>query len=152
LAGDVRVRGQLAYRDALQEMCRADVLVLLDGPGRKIGVPAKLYEYFGAGRPILALTEPDGDTAQVLRESGVRHRIASPKDVPRIRQALAELACEIAAAPAAMPGAELLRRFTRQSIAGDLAGILDGVLAGSPRRLEDSPAGLVGTMAGVMND
>ena len=49
LASVVQVRGQLPYQEALQEMAQSDLLVLLDGPGRKIGVPAKLYEYFGAG-------------------------------------------------------------------------------------------------------
>ena len=38
-------------------MVQADVLLLLDTPGRQAGVPAKLYEYIGAGRPILALAE-----------------------------------------------------------------------------------------------
>jgi glycosyltransferase involved in cell wall biosynthesis len=127
LSADVVVRGQLPYQEALQEMANSALLLLLDSPGRKIGVPAKLYEYFGAGRPILALTEPDSDTAQILRESGVRHRIAPPQEAGRIRQALAELAREATAPTVADP--ERLRRFTRASLAGELAGILDGVIA-----------------------
>src|SRR5207249_2180145 len=83
--------GQKAYQETLHAMERADVLVLFDSPGRKNGVPAKLYEYFRAERPILALAEPDGDTAAMLRASGVRHRIVAPKDSPQIRQALDEL-------------------------------------------------------------
>ncbi len=124
LGADVRVRGQLPYQEALQEMVRSDLLVLLDGPGRTIGVPAKLYEYFGAGRPILALAEPAGDTAAILRASGIAHRIAPPRDVGRIRQAIAELA----SAPPAALDPERLRRFTRESLAGELAGILEQVV------------------------
>jgi len=30
----------------------SDVLLLLDNPGRRVGVPAKLYEYLGAGARI----------------------------------------------------------------------------------------------------
>jgi glycosyltransferase involved in cell wall biosynthesis len=125
LAAEVAVRGQLPYQEALQEMAESDLLVLLDAPGRTIGVPAKLYEYFGAGRPILALTEPDSDTAEVLRASGVQHRIAPPTDVGRIRQALAELAQE--SATAADP--ERLRRFTREHLTGELAAIMDRIVA-----------------------
>jgi glycosyltransferase involved in cell wall biosynthesis len=129
LVSAVQVRGQLPYQEALQEMAQADVLVLLDGPGRKIGVPAKLYEYFGAGRPILALAEPDGDTANILRASGILHRIAPPKDAGRIRQALAELTGELAASPTITPDPEHLRRFTRESVARELAEIMDQEVA-----------------------
>jgi glycosyltransferase involved in cell wall biosynthesis len=124
LTNEVVVRGQLPYQEALQEMAQTDLLVLLNGPGRRIGVPAKLYEYFGAARPILALTEPDGDTAEVLQASGIPHAVAPPKDVGRIRQALAELA----ALPPVRPDPERLRRFTRASLAGELATIMEQLI------------------------
>jgi glycosyltransferase involved in cell wall biosynthesis len=123
LASEVDVRGQLPYQEALQEMAQTDLLVLLDAPGRTVGVPAKLYEYLGAGRPILALAEPDGDTAQVLRDSGMPHRIAPPKEVGHIREAIAELR----EAPATMVDPERLRQFTRHQLAGDLAAIMEQV-------------------------
>jgi len=129
LGADVSVTGQLPYQAAVDEMTRADLLVLFDTPGRKIGVPAKLYEYLGAGRPVLALAEPDGDTAQVLKESGVCHRIAPPKDVPRIAQAMAELVREIAGGVVPAPDPERLRRFTRESIAEELAEVMEQVIA-----------------------
>jgi glycosyltransferase involved in cell wall biosynthesis len=129
LASEVQVRGQLPYQETLHEMAQSDLLLLLDGPGRKIGVPAKLYEYFGAGRPILALAEPDGDTANILRASGILHRIAPPKNAGLIRQAIMELAGELAAAPTITPDPERLRRFTRESVAGELAGIMDQEVA-----------------------
>jgi Glycosyltransferase Family 4 len=46
----VKMRGQQAYQNTLDALDRAGILVLFDSPGRKIGVPAKLYEYFGARR------------------------------------------------------------------------------------------------------
>jgi hypothetical protein len=124
-------------------MAQSDLLVLLDGPGRKIGVPAKLYEYFGAGRPILALAEADGDTAHVLRASGILHRIAPPKDAGRIRQALVELAGEMAASPTIAPDPERLRRFTRESVAGELAGIMDQEVARAANHAKSERSKLV---------
>jgi hypothetical protein len=143
LAVEVQVCGQLPYQEALQEMAQSDLLVLLDGPGRKIGVPAKLYEYFGAGRPILALAEADGDTAHVLRASGILHRIAPPKDAGRIRQALVELAGEMAASPTIAPDPERLRRFTRESVAGELAGIMDQEVARAANHAKSERSKLV---------
>jgi glycosyltransferase involved in cell wall biosynthesis len=113
--------GQVPYRDSLQAMVDADVLVLLDTPGRRAGVPAKLYEYLGAGRPILSLGEPDGDTAWVLRRSGVESRTAPLGDPAAIGRALRELA---ALDPGGEPGPGRLE-FTRERLAGRLAELLD---------------------------
>jgi glycosyltransferase involved in cell wall biosynthesis len=123
----VTVEPQVGYGEALQRMARADLLLLLDSPGRKKGVPAKLYEHLGARRPVLALAEPDGDTAWVLRESGALHRTAPPDDPRAIERALRELshgAVNGAPALSAMP----VRAFTRESLARELAGILDACL------------------------
>src|SRR5262249_33088551 len=59
------------YRAALEEMVRADGLLLLQAANCNEQIPAKLYEYVRSGRPIIALTDPDGDTAGALREAGI---------------------------------------------------------------------------------
>jgi glycosyltransferase involved in cell wall biosynthesis len=113
--------GHVPYRVALQAMIDADVLVLLDSMGRTTGVPAKLYEFLGAGRPILALAEPQSDTASVLVSSGVEYRMARPDDVPGIVGALRELAD----LPRDIEPAEGRLRFTRERLTGRLVEMLD---------------------------
>jgi glycosyltransferase involved in cell wall biosynthesis len=129
LGGLVDLPGQVPYQQALAEMVAADVLLLLDGPGRLIGVPAKVYEYLGAGRPILALAEPDGDTAWALRQSGALHRLVPPRDrvstALDVRTALLELAEEVSkGVPASAPAR--LHAFTREHMAERIALLLDG--------------------------
>ena len=145
LAATVAVVGQVGYAAALREMAQAEILLLLDSPGRRAGVPAKVYEYLGAGRPVLALAEPDGDLAWVLRASGTRHRIAPPGDPARIAQALAELVDRPAADSAADPGGGRGRlAFTRQATARRLAEVLEAHLesaARSGRRAAPAAAG-----------
>src|SRR4051794_40459078 len=80
MKASVSLEGRVPYAEAIRSMAEADVLILLDSPGRRAGVPGKLYEYIGAGRPILALAEPESDVAWVLRESGLPYRIAQPLD------------------------------------------------------------------------
>ncbi len=133
LEGSVVVEPQAPYAEALTRMATADLLLLLDSPGRRIGVPAKLYEYIGAGRPILALAEPDGDTAWALRASGAPHRIVAPADGAGITRALGELVESIAAGGVPVPTAEESRLFARARLAGVLAGILDGCLVPEAR-------------------
>jgi len=61
----------ISYREALQEMLCADALLVIQAANCNAQIPAKIYEYLRAGRPIIALTDPAGDTAGVLRASGI---------------------------------------------------------------------------------
>ena len=68
----VEVGPPVGYGDALDEMLRVDGLLLLQAANCNEQVPAKAYEYMRAGRPVLCLTDPAGDTAAVLRDAGIR--------------------------------------------------------------------------------
>jgi glycosyltransferase involved in cell wall biosynthesis len=133
----VSVEGQVTYAQSIRAMVQADVLLLLDTPGRTAGVPAKLYEYIGAGRPILALAEPDSDVAWVLRESQVPHRIAPPLDVEAIRRALTDLLRDPATARRGGQDKPIQPRFTRQRLAGELASVLDSCPGASSLKARD---------------
>lgn len=61
----------LPYTAALQEMTAVDGLIIFQGYTSNPAIPAKLYEYFRAGRPILALADAAGDTVQLLRREGI---------------------------------------------------------------------------------
>jgi glycosyltransferase involved in cell wall biosynthesis len=123
LGDQVELSGQVAHAEALFRLLQAQALLLLDSPGRRIGVPGKLYEYLGTGRPILALAEAESDVAWVLRESGARFRLAPPGDRARIRQALQELLRECGPRFAAPPPSGC-RRFTKEHMTLQLAELL----------------------------
>jgi glycosyltransferase involved in cell wall biosynthesis len=131
LHGSVFLEGQVPYSQSIQAMVQADLLLLLDTPGRRAGVPAKLFEYIGAGRPVLALAEPEGDVAWVLKVSGIPHRIASPVDRGAIRLALVDLLNDPATRRCCNQDKLLPPRFTRERLAGDLAALLDSCLGTS---------------------
>ena len=73
----------VGYVDALREMTQVDGLLVLQAANCNQQVPAKLYEYLRAYRPILCLTDPEGDTAAVLRQAGVSRtaRLDSAEDI-----------------------------------------------------------------------
>jgi len=133
----VSVEGQVTYAQSIQAMVQADLLLLLDTPGRQAGVPAKLYEYIGASRPILALAELDSDVAWVLRESGFAHRIALPLDPGAIRRALTELLQDPATARCGGQDKPVQSRFTRRFLAGELAALLNSCPWVSSRKAGD---------------
>jgi hypothetical protein len=134
LNASVMVESQVPHSGAIAAMLQADLLLLLDTPGRRAGVPAKLYEYIGARRPILALAELDSDVAWVLRESGVVHRLAPPRDSAAIQRALTELLQVAADNHGGDRPQPVRRRFIRQELAGELAALLDSCLERSPLR------------------
>ncbi|WP_300087771.1 hypothetical protein [uncultured Nitrosomonas sp.] len=61
----------VSYNEALVEMLAVDGLLLLQAANCNNQIPAKLYEYLRAQRPILALTDPAGDTAEKLKNMGI---------------------------------------------------------------------------------
>jgi glycosyltransferase involved in cell wall biosynthesis len=61
----------LPYREALAEMLSVTGLLLFQGHDSNPAVPAKLYEYIRAKRPIFAMVAPEGDTATTLEAFGV---------------------------------------------------------------------------------
>lgn len=67
----VEVCPPIPYREALAEMLRADGLLIMQASNCNAQIPAKLYEYLRAARPVLCLTDPAGDTAQVLGQAGI---------------------------------------------------------------------------------
>jgi glycosyltransferase involved in cell wall biosynthesis len=84
--GLLEMAGQVPRRDSLQEMLDASALLILQ-PVTTVAIPAKLYEYLAAGRPILALAEPDGDTAELVLRSG-RGIVALAEDDDAVEAAL----------------------------------------------------------------
>lgn len=60
----------IAHRDALMEMLEADGLLLFQAANCNHQIPAKIYEYLRAKRPIFAMTDPESDTARLLRKMG----------------------------------------------------------------------------------
>jgi hypothetical protein len=124
--GIVRLEPPLPYREALTEMLNADGLLLFQAANCNHQIPAKVYEYLRARRPILALTDAAGDTASFLREVGVG--TAAPIDSEAgIAQALKEFLALAGSRQPTSISREECERHTRESRARELARILDDV-------------------------
>jgi hypothetical protein len=80
----------VSYRQALVEMLTVDGLIIFQAANCNHQIPAKIYEYLRARRPVLALTDCDGDTAGVLKKSGVKSLIAALDDKNDIQKKMTE--------------------------------------------------------------
>lgn len=126
----VEIVPPLPYHDALQEMLRADGLLVMQGANCNEQVPAKVYEYLRASRPVLGLADPKGDTAEVLRNAGVAH-IAALEDSAGVEAALRSFLGATGRPSAPSLGSADLAAMSRASRAGQLAQLLDEVSAQS---------------------
>lgn len=120
----VEVCPPIAYRDALVEMLRADGLLVLQAANCNEQIPAKLYEYFRARRPLLVLTDPAGDTARVAIDAGVE-RVARLDDAREIASLLVEFLDKPDARRRLLPTEGAVSAASREGRARSLAGLLD---------------------------
>jgi len=116
----------VSYREALAEMVTAGGLLVLQASNCNHQIPAKLYEYLRAGRPILALTDPIGDTAKTLRAAGV-DTIAPLNSKDAIMQALTRFLILIDSDSAPIASEQVVQANSRKSRTGELAKLLDQV-------------------------
>lgn len=130
----VRFEPSVGYSAALAEMLAADGLLLLQASNCNHQIPAKVYEYLRARRPIFAMTDPVGDTAGVLTEAGIDSVVPlDSKD--QIARGLVRFLEAIRSGTAPLGSPEAVRRHSRRSRTGELAALLDQVV---PRGVSES--------------
>ena len=116
----------LPYREALAEMMRADALMVMQGDNCNEQVPAKVYEYLRAKRPILCLADPAGDTAAVMRDAGVE-AIAKLESADAIESLMPGFIRSVADRRATLPAAAAVQRASRAERTTVLAELLQSV-------------------------
>jgi glycosyltransferase involved in cell wall biosynthesis len=122
----VFLRPALPYREALAEMLHADGLLIFQGHTSNPAIPAKLYEYLRAQRPIFALADSAGDTANTLREAKVG--MVVPLDAEtRIAEGLLEFLELVRRNKAPVLDLAAVRNYSRKYRAQELAHLLESV-------------------------
>ena len=124
----VRLEPPVAYREALREMLRADGLLLFQGSVCDHQVPAKIYEYYRAARPILALVGPGGISATMLREAGIDDQ-ANMADAQQIADAISVFLDKLRNGRCSGVPRDFAMANSRRSRTGELARLLDELVA-----------------------
>lgn len=133
LDGVVRVHGFVEHAQAVQLIRKADWLLLIietlpnwNGQGKFTGAyTSKLFEYLGAGRPILALVPPSL-AADLITTAHAG--IALPNDDPSaVARAIAEIASGQHRGISAQRDEAIVREFGLDRIAKRLADVFDAV-------------------------
>jgi hypothetical protein len=135
LHGIVYLAPSIPYHDALAEMLTADGLLIFQGYTSNPAVPAKLYEYLRARRPIFALADANGDTAATLRSA--RTGTLVPLDSSdRIAEGFVRFLDSVREGTAPIADDSVVQSFARESRSRDLASLFNEVA-----REQESEAG-----------
>ena len=128
LTAHVTFAPALPYEAALKEMMEVDGLIIFQGYTSNPAIPAKLYEYFRAQRPILALADQGGETARLIREecAGV---IAPLEDDQAIEMAIHAFLQSIECGQPMLIRPERIAAFERSRAVSLFATLFDEVLS-----------------------
>jgi glycosyltransferase involved in cell wall biosynthesis len=123
--------GVIPHHQAAAAQMEADVLLLIigKGPGSGVVLTGKVFEYLGAGRPILALVPLDGPTAALIRDSNTGV-VVDADDVAAIAQTLETLHTQWATGTLRYaPNQAVVDQYNRRSQTKRLADLFNGLVA-----------------------
>lgn len=124
----IDIQPAIAYREALSEMLGADALLVMQGANCNEQIPAKLYEYLRAGRPIFGLADPAGDTGRTL--AGLGYPLVTPlESADAIERALPAFLQALRAGTLPIAQRAVVDRYSRRTLTGRFAALLDQVAA-----------------------
>lgn len=128
----VDIAPPIPYKSAVAEMLSSDGLLVMQANNCNEQIPAKVYEYVRAGRPILGLADPTGDTGRLL------DRLASGPVVPlesteAIESALPAFLQQLTTSPMVSARVSASGDYSRRSLTRRLASTLDELTAVAAR-------------------
>ena len=129
LTAVVRWEGGLPYRAALAEMLNADGLLIFQGHQHDAQIPAKIYEYCRAGRPVMGLVGMGGKTARFMAGEGLVH-LAPLLEAEAIADVLRQFLASVQAGTAPVVTLERARQFSRECRTAELAAVLNAAAGG----------------------
>lgn len=124
----IRLMPPVPYRDALVEMLGSDACLIFQARSCNQQIPAKIYEYMYARKPILGLTDPVGDTGRLLASTGTTH-IAALEDKDGIKRALRDFVGALRNGTAPRATRDVVMQYSRRASSERLARLLDEVTA-----------------------
>ena len=127
LEDTIFLESPIPYREAIAEMLSADGLLLFQGYTSNPAIPAKLYEYIRAKRPIFALVDAEGDTAGLLSKIGLNNIVPIDNSV-QILDGLIKFLDQIVHKQAYIPTEQQIAQYSRETKTLALSQLFQEVL------------------------
>jgi glycosyltransferase involved in cell wall biosynthesis len=125
LSASVKVRGWIPYSEALKEMAKSHLLLLL-ASNQPLQIPGKVFEYIGLGSNILGIVD-DGATSDFLGNYK-KAVIVRENDVPSLKKAIIYFH-ENYSGKSGSENKGFIEGFERRFLTGKFAEILNNTYA-----------------------
>jgi glycosyltransferase involved in cell wall biosynthesis len=128
LENNVNIVGYVEHSVCINYQLSSDVLwMMINKTGKSdLHSTGKLYEYFGAGKPILACV-PEGVARESLKNYGAV-TLTAPDDVNAIAEAILKFYDMFSTGKLPKPNEEMTSGYERKTLTGKLAGIFNQFL------------------------
>ena len=124
----IKLEEPIPYTEALREMLSSDGLLIFQASNCNHQIPAKLYEYIRAKKPIFAMTDPAGDTANTLRKIGIG-TIAKLDSKQDIRIKFEEFVSHVENKNVIVADNETISEYSRKTKGNELAQLLNEIIS-----------------------
>ncbi|MFH1009483.1 MAG: glycosyltransferase family 4 protein [Candidatus Latescibacterota bacterium] len=133
----VEVNAYVPHKESIKYLLEADLLwfTISKGKASDTIAPGKLFEYVGAGKPILACV-PEGTAAQTVRSLG-NSTVVPPDDVNAIRDALFSYYQNWLEGKGVAADPRILDQYDRRTLTGSLADIFDACITLRKRKSQE---------------
>ena len=123
----ITIESRISHADALDEMRRADGLILFQGAQCNRQIPAKAYEYLACRRPIIGLVDSMGDTYQLIANEWQVPYVANLNSAPAIADVLQKFINDYRRREVFVPASRWIEKHSRTVGANQLAELFDDV-------------------------
>jgi hypothetical protein len=124
----LKVLPRIPHLEVLRLLTGSSVLLMLDNATEQDVLPGKLGDYLGAGRPILAFPDAQGELSDILRRTGTGVALTGIEDMARqLRQWFVEW--KSGDIDAGVRNETQIAPFSRRFGAKQLAGLLNELTA-----------------------
>ena len=125
LGDTVELVGFLPHGEAVQALSATDFVLLISHD--PVNVSAKLYDYLGSGKPIVAAVHPDGDVRRRIEETRAGWW-ADARDPAAIRDMLERILSEAEHGQLRFdPDSAAIAHYHRRPLAAEYAGLLQSL-------------------------
>jgi glycosyltransferase involved in cell wall biosynthesis len=121
-------KGYLSHKEGIEKLLESDLALLTVSQSAPVISTGKIYEYFGAKKPILAIAPQDGEAAKLIQSIGAG-KVVSPENISEIENAILSFYREFETGKLFLKvNPEKTEKYERKYLTSRLAKLFDDIL------------------------